>query len=373
MRREYPHVIQVFKNSHFSPEIVQGPLARARRLRGPAAHRAELEPPRGPGRRGVLGEVQEPLPREPGARRRSASRPSSTPIAEVYASVFGPDPLEYRAERGLLDVHEEMGILLQEVVGSRVGKYFLPTFAGRRVLEQRVPLVGAHRARRTGSCGSCPGSARAPSTALSRRLPGPRRARPAGAARERDAGRGRPLRAAQGGRHRPGVRELRRRSSSTPPRERAGRRSPGSSRSSPSRTTAAIHRPYLIDWTSRTARLVVTFEGLLESTPFLARMRALLRLLREKTRGPVDIEFASDGRDLYLLQCRPQSFVEDAALRRDPARPPGREGDLRGAAATSRTGVSRTSRTSSTSTRTAYAALADPAGDSSASARPWAA
>jgi len=30
-------------------------------------------------------------------------------IAEVYASVFGPDPIEYRTERGLIDVHEEMG------------------------------------------------------------------------------------------------------------------------------------------------------------------------------------------------------------------------------------------------------------------------
>jgi len=29
-------------------------------------------------------------------------------VAEVYASIFGPDPTEYRAERGLLDVHEEM-------------------------------------------------------------------------------------------------------------------------------------------------------------------------------------------------------------------------------------------------------------------------
>ena len=51
-------------------------------------------------------------------------------IAEVYASIFGPDPIEYRAERGLLDVHEEMGIMIQEVVGSRVGKYWLPSFAG---------------------------------------------------------------------------------------------------------------------------------------------------------------------------------------------------------------------------------------------------
>ena len=76
---------------------------------------------------------------------------------------------------------------------------------------------------------------------------------------------------------------------------------------------SGIHRPVLIDWPSDGGRLVVTFEGLISSTPFLARMRALLRLLREKTGGPVDIEFASDGKDFYLLQCRPQSFSEDVA------------------------------------------------------------
>ena len=51
-------------------------------------------------------------------------------IAEVYASIFGPDPTEYRSERGLLDVHEEMGIMIQEVVGQAVGKYFLPACSG---------------------------------------------------------------------------------------------------------------------------------------------------------------------------------------------------------------------------------------------------
>ena len=51
-------------------------------------------------------------------------------IAEVYASIFGPDPAEYRAERGLLHVHEEMGIMIQEVVGQQVGKYFLPACSG---------------------------------------------------------------------------------------------------------------------------------------------------------------------------------------------------------------------------------------------------
>jgi pyruvate,water dikinase len=76
---------------------------------------------------------------------------------------------------------------------------------------------------------------------------------------------------------------------------------------------SGIHRPLLIDWASDTDRIVVTFDGLIESTPFLTQMRALLRLLKEKTGGPVDIEFASDGKDFYLLQCRPQSFSEDVA------------------------------------------------------------
>jgi len=53
-RREYPHVIQVFKNSHFSPgRIVQGLSLALDRPFADSAHREELEPPRGPRRRGV--------------------------------------------------------------------------------------------------------------------------------------------------------------------------------------------------------------------------------------------------------------------------------------------------------------------------------
>ncbi len=51
-------------------------------------------------------------------------------VVEIYASIFGPDPIEYRRERGLLDFNEEMGILIQEVVGTRIGKYYFPPFAG---------------------------------------------------------------------------------------------------------------------------------------------------------------------------------------------------------------------------------------------------
>jgi hypothetical protein len=56
--------------------------------------------------------------------------------------------------------------------------------------------------------------------------------------------------------------------------------------------------------------LVVTFEGLIHDSPFISQVRMVIRLLEEKLRCPVDIEFASDGKNLFLLQCRPQSFME---------------------------------------------------------------
>ncbi len=43
-------------------------------------------------------------------------------------------------------------------------------------------------------------------------------------------------------------------------------------------------------------------------------MRELLERAAETELGaPVDLEFASDGRDFYLLQCRPQSYGSDVA------------------------------------------------------------
>jgi predicted nucleotidyltransferase len=59
--------------------------------------------------------------------------------------------------------------------------------------------------------------------------------------------------------------------------------------------------------------LVVTFDGLVAETQFVQRVRSLLELLEQKLRTPVDIEFAYDGTDFYLLQCRPQSYTEGSA------------------------------------------------------------
>ncbi len=51
-------------------------------------------------------------------------------VLEVYSSMYNPDAIQYRRERGLLNFTEQMGVLIQEVVGQRVGKYFLPAYAG---------------------------------------------------------------------------------------------------------------------------------------------------------------------------------------------------------------------------------------------------
>jgi len=70
-------------------------------------------------------------------------------------------------------------------------------------------------------------------------------------------------------------------------------------------------------------RLVVTFDGLLGQTPFLRQVGRYLELLEERLGTPVDIEFAHDGKDFYLLQCRPQSHTDDslpAPIPRDIAR-----------------------------------------------------
>jgi len=56
---------------------------------------------------------------------------------------------------------------------------------------------------------------------------------------------------------------------------------------------------------------VVTFAGLLDDTDFLRQIRDMLRLLQEGLGTAVDVEFAHDGKDLYILQCRPQSSVGD--------------------------------------------------------------
>jgi hypothetical protein len=55
---------------------------------------------------------------------------------------------------------------------------------------------------------------------------------------------------------------------------------------------------------------VVTFDGLFRNTDFATRIRKMISVIQDQLGIPVDIEFASDGKDLFLLQCRPQSYAK---------------------------------------------------------------
>jgi hypothetical protein len=74
-------------------------------------------------------------------------------------------------------------------------------------------------------------------------------------------------------------------------------------------------------------KLVITFEGLLVRTPFPTRMRDALELLETHYESPVDTEFTVEVVDpqsqhpevsITLLQCRPQSHIQDAGAAQLP-------------------------------------------------------
>lgn len=58
-------------------------------------------------------------------------------LKRVFASTFGPDPILYRRDHGLLDYDERMAMMVQKVVGRQFGDYFLP-FAGGVMFSQNV-------------------------------------------------------------------------------------------------------------------------------------------------------------------------------------------------------------------------------------------
>lgn len=51
-------------------------------------------------------------------------------LKQVFASTYGPDPILYRVDHGLLDYDERMAMVVQKVVGQRFGDYFFPFASG---------------------------------------------------------------------------------------------------------------------------------------------------------------------------------------------------------------------------------------------------
>jgi hypothetical protein len=236
-------------------------------------------------------------------------------IVRVYASVMHPNALLYRALKDLTDYDERIAILIQFVEGKKVGRFFLPHAAGvafSRNLYRWSPQIRQEDGflRLVWGLGTRAVDLVADEYPRLVALSHPRLYPTSD------------------------IRTIRRysqrsvdvidleanRFSSMPVRELID---PGYS---PIRYIAQIEQDgYLGSMFSSMGippeKMVITFDGLLARTPFGARMREALNLLEAHYDSPVDTEFTVEILDpdsqhpdvqITLLQCRPQSHIQDA-------------------------------------------------------------
>ena len=304
IRLEYQNVVQLLKNSHFPIEIIKG-LSMALDDLGdkPLIVRSSslLEDRMGTA---FSGKYKSLFLANQGTKQQKLEALTDA-IAEVYASIFGPDPIEYRAERGLLDFHEEMGIMIQEVVGQKVGDYYFPAFAG--VAFSNNEFRWSSRIKREDG--------------LARIVPG------LGTRAVDRVSDDYPILIS------PGIPNLRVNVTAeetmrySPKRidvinlktctfetkeipallKECGSEYPNINKIVSIYEDDHIYSPSAINLDFEKQNLFVTFEGLISRTPFVKQLQTILKTLQEKMNTPVDIEFAADGKNLYLLQCRPQA------------------------------------------------------------------
>lgn len=307
VRVEYPHIVQTFKNCRFPPEILQGiSMALDDFKDRPLIVRSSslLED-----RIGAVfsGKYRSLFLANRGSKQKRLEALTDA-IAEVYASTFGPDPIEYRSEKGLIDFNEEMGIMIQEVVGTRVGDYFVPAYAG--VAFSRNEFRWSPRIKQEDG--------------LLRLVPG------LGTRAVDRTSDDYPVLIA------PGQKDLRVNVTVdeviryAPKKidvinlktntfetieiaeflKKFGDEIPAVNQMVSIYDGQYIRKPLGMNIDFAKDNLLVNFEGLISDTKFVRKIESMLKLLQDELETPVDIEFASDGRDFYLLQCRAQSYSE---------------------------------------------------------------
>jgi len=303
IRTGYPYLQQLFKNSFFPPEIVdQLELLLEHIGNKPIIIRSSslLEDSF---KATFAGKYKSLFLSNTGelSKRLNALLDA---IAEIYASIFGPDPIEYRKERGLVDFQEEMGILIQEVVGTKVDKYFFPTYAG--VAFSSNDFRWSPRIKRDDG--------------MVRLVAG------LGTRAVDRVGNDYPFLASPG---KPGLKvnisnedilkysqryidvlNLETNKFETLSMDfvlkEYGDSIPGIEKIISIHKNDNISPPIGIMWDPKESDMVVTFQNLTDNSKFLKQMHIILNSLKEAFGSPVDVEFASDGNELYILQCRPQ-------------------------------------------------------------------
>jgi hypothetical protein len=300
VRQEYPLVERLFKSGTF-PETIEKGLSEMLYQIGevPLVVRSSslLEDRIGHAFSGKYKSLF--IPNRGTLEQRLASLEDA--IAEVYASIFHPDPIEYRRERGLIDFQEQMGILIQEVVGREVGDMLFPVFAG--VGFSRCEMRWSPRIRRSD------GMARLVLGLGTRAVDRTVDDYPVLVALEQPTLRSvqQPDEVYRYSQHEVDVVDLKECQFESEPlaefMRRVGRRIPGMNRIFSIYRDRQILPMVGVMAQLEPEELVVTFDGLLRSD-FPRELKTMLDLLEEGLGEPVDIEFAHDGDALYMLQCR---------------------------------------------------------------------
>jgi hypothetical protein len=249
-------------------------------------------------------------------------------IKKIYASVYNPDVLLYRRKVGLIDYDERMAVLIQEVQGNKRGRYFLPDAAGVAFSRNEfrwnpridredgfMRLVWGLGTRAVEHLGNDYPRL----VALSHPSLRPE-------ACPRDI-----LRYSQ---HEVDLIDLAENSFRTLPVREAFKVDNANLRWIAQRHEQGSLGDLLRTPTAPDADdLVITFEALLSRTSLPERMRQLLRTLEEAYHGPVDTEFTISLRQgegakteahIHLLQCRPQSHLQDTVVELPQDVPEGR-------------------------------------------------
>jgi pyruvate,water dikinase len=309
VRQEYPSIVQVFKNSAFPPEIVNALSAVLDDLSSsPLIVRSSslLEDRIGTS---FSGKYKSLFVANQGTKQQRLESLLDA-IAEVYASVFNTDPIEYRSEKGLLDYNEEMGVLIQEVVGRRVGKYYFPAYAG--VAFSNNEFRWSPRIKREdGLIRFVPGLGTRAVDRMSDDYPvliAPANPGLRASAVPEEIIRYSPKKM--------DVINLETNSFETVDINEVIRMY-GNEYPNITSIVSALEGDHVkdivaLEMEGGDGELVVTFDRLIKNSRFVKLIAAILKTLKEKLMHPVEIEFASDGDDFYLLQCRAQSYSEES-------------------------------------------------------------
>lgn len=316
IREEYPRVVKRFLRGEFPPDITERMERMLEKLSGkPLIVRSssQLEDNFGTSFAGKYDSFFCPNQGTPKENLRALVQA----IALVYASTLNPDALLYRRSKGLQDYDERMAILIQVVDGKQLGRYFYPQLAGvafSRNLYRWDPRIkrddgflrlvwglGTRAVDRVGN--DYPRL-----VALSHPML-------------------RPEANAQA------IRRYSQQYIDLLDMEENKITTLAvsdvlTSKCSILRYIAQLYKegylaPIRSNLLPKDAELVLTFNDLLKRTRFADKMREILQILEKSYRRPVDLEFtayipepnqANPAIEISILQCRPQSHVDDVEV-----------------------------------------------------------